>query len=289
MKLPDLNSFVQLSIETVCQAGDAIDGFFGLTSLAKQTSTKLDETPVTVADYTSEKLIVSTFERYYPELGILSEEAGHLRKSEDTYLLVVDPLDGTSSFERGIPTYGILVALIDISQETNVVMTCVVHEPQTGRVWSAVRGEGAYLSKYNRYSKNMSSKFPICVSIDKEYPPEKSMLLMDAATKFRDVVPTVDQRIDIVSRTFPSFRRVRMIGSLALQFAYVASGFAEATVADAVGGPHDLCAHLLVDEAHGRTSDLNGEQINIFRTNVAIATNGSRHDILLSKLQGAYV
>ena len=57
---------------------------------------------------------------------------------------------------------------------------------------------------------------------------------------------------------------------------------------DAVGGPYDLCGHLLVDEAEGSSSDLAGSPINIFETKIAIATNGDRHQELAQCVSEAY-
>ena len=280
-------SFVETAIDAVCEASREIADLFRVAPQEMGVTWKSDETPVTKADLLSEKVIRQVMLARFPTLSLLMEEAGGECKT-DGMLCLIDPLDGTSSFARGIPTYGILVALAEGTRANVAVVACVVHEPQTGRIWYAVRGEGTHLLYYDWSTHTFSDPRKIRVSSRGLFPPEKSMVIYDAALQFREVVPRVADKMVALNACFPMFRRARMIGSLALQFAYVASGFAEAAVADAVGGPYDLCGHILVDEAGGRTTDLELQPVHIFRTKVAIATNGDRHEELASTLRSAY-
>jgi len=284
----DVTQFIEVAISAVCNAGKEIAYLFALSPNEIALDWKSDETPVTKADYLSEKLISETLLSQFPHLSLLREEAGVKGNSDDSIVCLVDPLDGTSSFSRGIPTYSILVALAEHTNSKTNVIACVVHEPQTGRIWYATKGEGAFLIYYNESKNEYSRPRKIHVSSPSIFPAEKAMIIYDAALKFRDVVPSVNAKLVALNACYPRFRRARMIGSLALQFAYVASGFAEATVADAIGGPYDLCGHLLVDEAGGQTSDLEICPIDIFKTKIAIATNGDRHNELAKILLQAY-
>lgn len=285
---PDTASFVAVASEAVVQAGDAIAPYFGLPADRLQAEFKGDETPVTKADHESERIISAALLDAFDDVALIREEAENTGNCSEGTICLIDPLDGTSSFFRGIPTYAILAALAERQGEKSQVTACIVYEPQTGRQWSAIKGGGAFLSTRTPGSQAFGEKHRVQVSDRGLFPADKAMVIYDAALRFRDVVPTVENKASALSGVLPLFRLGRMIGSLALQCAYVSSGFAEATVIDAVGGPYDLCAHLLVDEAGGQSSDLGGEPIDIFRTKLAIATNGDRHMELVEKVSDAY-
>ena len=72
---------------------------------------KADHSPVTIADRESEKLLRARIEERYPEHGILGEEFGMARPEAELRWLL-DPIDGTQSFIRGVPLYGVMMALV---------------------------------------------------------------------------------------------------------------------------------------------------------------------------------
>lgn len=284
----DLSLFTEICIEATCKAADSINHFFGLPPDKIGVSLKQDETLVTKADRLSEDIIINIINKNFPSLPLLVEESGIIGNNSNDLICIVDPLDGTSSFSHGIPTYAILISLVEKTAHESCVLSCIINEPQTGRVWYAIKGESSFLLNYNKYQKSYSAPISISVSTKNQFNEKNSMIIYDAALKFRNVVPQIEDKKKALNAILPIFRRARMIGSLALQFAYVASGFAEATVADAVGGPYDLCGHLLVDEAGGMTSDIFLKPIDVFTTKVAIATNGQRHIQLSDTLKKIY-
>ena len=71
---------------------------------------KPDDSPVTVADRSTEELLRAEIESHYPEDAILGEEYGE-KSGTSGYRWVLDPIDGTKSFIRGVPLYGTLIAL----------------------------------------------------------------------------------------------------------------------------------------------------------------------------------
>lgn len=101
--------------------------------------TKLDLSPVTIADRESERLIAQTLEQAFPEDGLLGEE-GAAKKSASGRRWIIDPIDGTREFLRGMPTWGILVALEDASE----LVLGVCHFPVQNETYFAVRGGGAF-------------------------------------------------------------------------------------------------------------------------------------------------
>ena len=104
-----------------------------------QAETKPDLSPVTAADRECERLISRVLEETFPEDGLIGEE-GALKKSTSGRRWIIDPIDGTRDYLRGIPTWGVLVAL-EIGREP-VVGICYLAEQ--GEMYSAARGGGAF-------------------------------------------------------------------------------------------------------------------------------------------------
>jgi len=101
--------------------------------------TKSDSTPVTDADRATERLLRELIARDRPGEGVLGEEEGDDAFSSIRWIL--DPIDGTRNFSRGIPVWATLIAL-----ERDGEVTCgVVSAPALGRRWWAARGEGAFV------------------------------------------------------------------------------------------------------------------------------------------------
>jgi len=104
-----------------------------------QVETKPDLSPVTAADRECERLISRVLEETFPEDGLIGEE-GALKPSTSGRRWIIDPIDGTRDYLRGIPTWGVLVAL-EIGREP-VVGICNL--PEQGEMYSAARGGGAF-------------------------------------------------------------------------------------------------------------------------------------------------
>ena len=102
---------------------------------------KPDDSPVTIADRECERLIAAAFEDAYPADGILGEE-GSAKAGTSGRRWIVDPIDGTRDFIRGIPSWSVLIALEDAGE---VGAGCAFF-PATGEMFAAARGAGAFLN-----------------------------------------------------------------------------------------------------------------------------------------------
>lgn len=102
---------------------------------------KLDLSPVTIADKESEKLIARRITEVFPEDGILGEE-GAARESSSGRRWIVDPIDGTRDFLRGLPLWAVLIGL----EVNGQVAAGVAHFPSLNQSYFAVRGAGAFLN-----------------------------------------------------------------------------------------------------------------------------------------------
>jgi len=100
---------------------------------------KSDESPVTIADRESEKLIASILTEAFPEDGLLGEEGGN-RDAKSGRRWIIDPIDGTRDFSRGSPLWSVLIGL----EASDGVIVGVVNIPAWNQEYYAVRGGGAF-------------------------------------------------------------------------------------------------------------------------------------------------
>ncbi|MHC4956074.1 MAG: inositol monophosphatase family protein [Planctomycetota bacterium] len=124
------------AIELSRAAGALTLEYFGRDDLAIEL--KENQTPVTEADRAAEKLLRRRIAERYPDDGILGEEFGE-QQSNNGRRWILDPIDGTRSFERGVPLYGNLVGL-EVDGE---IAVGVVHMPALGEMVHAAAGGGA--------------------------------------------------------------------------------------------------------------------------------------------------
>ena len=96
---------------------------------------------VTAADYASEKLITDAIIKHFPEDGIIAEE-GSNRESKSGYTWVIDPLDGTLNYSRGLFMYGVSVGYLYESKPAGGA----VYFPKFNELFVAEKGKGAYLN-----------------------------------------------------------------------------------------------------------------------------------------------
>jgi len=99
---------------------------------------KPDQTPVTQDDQEAEKAIRAVLSRAMPGCGFLGEEFGAEGPTSQRW--IIDPIDGTKNFVRHIPIWAVLIAL----EEDGEITTGVVHNPVTGELFWARKGEGAW-------------------------------------------------------------------------------------------------------------------------------------------------
>ncbi len=99
---------------------------------------KPDHTPVTQADREAEQTITAILGRAFPDCGFLGEEFGERGAKDRRW--IIDPIDGTKNFVRGIPIWAVLIAL----EEQGEVTTGVVLNPVTDELFWARKGEGAF-------------------------------------------------------------------------------------------------------------------------------------------------
>lgn len=217
---------------------------------------------VTRFDRRSEEIIYDRLSRAFPGHSFLAEE--EIRQDRDSdYCWLVDPLDGTTNFAHGLPVFCVSIALA----YKNEIILGVIYDPNREELYMATRGQGAYLnSKPLRVSKTRKV--------------DRSLL----ATGFPyDVRTSQDNNLEHFSNFAVRAQAIRRLGSAALDLCYVACGRFDGYWEKKLK-PWDLAAGaLLVEEAGGRVSDLEGKEFRLSTPHI-VASNGYIHRAMLEIL-----
>lgn len=124
-------------------------------ALDLKVTTKPDNTPVTDADKSSEEAIRALLHAHRPDDGIVGEEFGNEGLEKNRYW-VIDPIDGTKNFLRGVPTWATLIALIErLPNGSQQTVVSVVSAPALFRRWSAHLGGGAFVTINHESTKRI--------------------------------------------------------------------------------------------------------------------------------------
>jgi histidinol-phosphatase len=225
--------------------------------------TKPDATPVTEADRSAEQAIRSRLADARPGDAVVGEEYGEASGSARRW--IVDPIDGTANYMRGVPVWATLIAL----QDGDEVTVGVVSAPALGRRWWAARGAGAFVAE-----DGAARERPLRVSAVRE--------LADAQLSFAGIEDWIELgRAEAVLALARRCWRTRSFGDF-WAYMLVAEGALDIAL-DPVVSVWDLAAPLvIVEEAGGRFSDLSGAPGA--GGGDAVATNGVLHEAALAAI-----
>jgi myo-inositol-1(or 4)-monophosphatase len=197
---------------------------------------------VTEVDIASEKEIIYHLKKTYPDHAFLCEESGRSGPEDAEYTWVIDPLDGTSNFMRGIPHYAISIGCI----KENRLEHAVVLDPVRREEFTASRGRGAQLNGHRiRVSKRTDLR-ECLLGTGIPFLGHKQALLPQYAASMAELAGQC--------------MGIRRAGAAALDLAYVAAGRFDAFWEVGLK-PWDMAAGvLLIKEAGGLVSDIDGSE-----------------------------
>jgi myo-inositol-1(or 4)-monophosphatase len=246
-----LASYLETAIDIAREAGALLSTYF---ERRVGFELKGDFDLVTVADRASERLVVERLRQHFPSHSIVAEEGGGHQGSSG-FRWYVDPLDGTTNFAHGYPIYNVTMGL----EQDGEMLVGVVFDPTRQEMFSAERGAGAYLN--NRRIHVSTAKRLEDSLVSTGFPSRKRHLNVN---------------IHFYHQMAMATHGVRRGGSAAIDLAYVACGRLEAFWEFGLN-PWDMAAGtLLVTEAGGRCTDMNGGPHSITGPHL-LTDNGAIH------------
>ena len=229
---------------------------------------------VTDADVASEKLIMDAISAKFPAHKIYSEESP--RAHDDLFAphcWVIDPLDGTNNYAYGFPIWGVSIAY---AQKGEVVAGGVAY-PMQGICLLAAKGKGA--RQYEISPKTGRLSKPKEIRVSSRASLSKSMVLVCAHLASEQA----EANLAGLGRIAKSVFNVRNLGAAVFNMGYVASGMADACVEFKLQPYDGAAGALLVREAGGKVTDLQGKEWKLDVPGM-ICSNGKLHEQMMGAL-----
>jgi histidinol-phosphatase len=231
-------------------------------------TTKPDNTPVTDADKATEEALRALLKNHRPDDGIVGEEFGNDAGGAERYW-VIDPIDGTKNFLRGVPTWATLIGLIEKQSDgSEVAVVGVVSAPALFRRWHASEGNGAFVSL------NKAAPTRINVSQVSE--------IKDASISYSDFIGWGERLAPFQSLLADAWR-TRGIGDF-WSHMLVAEGAVD-VAAEPTLALWDMAAlDIIVREAGGRFTNVAGSDGSLGGS--GLSTNSKIHQKIVEALNG---
>lgn len=193
---------------------------------------------VSAADHRAEETIYRELSRARPAYGFLMEERGTVDGTDKTHRWIVDPLDGTTNFLHGVPLFAVSIGL----EREGELVAGLVYNPVLDEMFTAEKGKGAY---FNDRRIRTSARRELA----------DALLSTDIPHRGR---PGQTRFLTAIGKVMPACSGVRRTGAAAVDLAWTAAGRFDAFWEHALS-PWDMAAGIvLVREAGGLVSDLDG-------------------------------
>jgi myo-inositol-1(or 4)-monophosphatase len=265
--------FAEKLIKHAMQEGSKIlmDGFGGM---IKGTLKESQSSIVTEMDIAAERKIAHIISQKYPDHSIIGEEKGAVLTGSE-YTWIIDPIDGTSNYACGIPWFGILLAVFQ-------------HDKPNAA--------GAYLPFYDLmyYAEKGKGAFRNGESIRVTDERDLKNVLIAYATDYSDNAKKTRMETDILNDMIKNVRNMRCTNSL-IDFCYVADGKLGAAINFNTKIWDIAALHLILHEAGGRMTDLEGNEIKFelniknYLQNYQVVASGNRLHQPLVKIIGQHL
>ena len=225
---------------------------------------------VTDTDQASEDAILNVIRQSFPDHAILGEEGGVSGDVTSDYLWCVDPLDGTTNFAHGYPSFSVCVAALRHST------------PVAAVVIEFAGGPGAWVTKTYAAKRNGGATLngkPISVTRNSDIT--KSLLITGFGYEHDECWSA---NLELFKHYTDISQGVRRLGSAAIDMCHVATGMAEAYWEFRLK-PWDMAAGvLIVEEAGGTVTTMDGRAFSVFDRSVVVS-NGAVHEELLKTME----
>ena len=249
-------------------------------------TTKPDNTPVTDADRAVETAIREALGTHRSDDGLVGEEFGSDKGSSGRYW-VIDPIDGTKNFMRGVPTWATLIALVQVDASGNEeVVVGIASAPALARRWSAAKGHGATVRFNSGNSDFVDANTAEGFEIDslgiseKKISVSKVSTLSDASISYSDFVGWGD-RLEPFQKMLAGAWRTRGIGDF-WSHMLVAEGAVDVAIEPSLAVWDMAALDIIVREAGGTFTNTAGQSGPFGGSGVS--TNGILHNAVINGL-----
>ena len=246
-------------------------------------TTKPDNTPVTDADRAVETAIREALATHRQSDGLVGEEFGSDKGSSGRYW-VIDPIDGTKNFMRGVPTWATLIALVEVDAAGNEeVVVGIASAPALARRWAAAKGHGATVrfnsGKSDFVDSESDDESTEGVS-EKKISVSKVSSLTDASISYSDFVGWGD-RLEPFQKMLAAAWRTRGIGDF-WSHMLVAEGAVDVAIEPSLALWDMAALDIIVREAGGCFTNTAGQSGPFGGSGVS--TNGILHNAVINGL-----
>jgi histidinol phosphatase-like enzyme (inositol monophosphatase family) len=270
MTSPDLTHRLAIAHQLADQSGDILRQYFRRPHLASQTKTDQISAIVTLADQAAEDAMVKILRQKLPDDGIIREEGDDI-PSQSGYTWVLDPIDGTSSFVRGLPIFGTLIGLVN-EQMTPVLG--IANQPICGDRWQGAIGEQSQLNGellVNPYRDQKTSLQEACLV---------------STTPLMFTTPTQKAQ---VKQLYTHCKRTAFGGDC-LNYLALAAGWTAMPllILEADMNFYDFCALIpILQGVNIPITDWQGQTLTANSTEIVVASNQALHQFALQTLTQA--
>ncbi|MEG3765714.1 inositol-1-monophosphatase [Alteromonas sp. 14N.309.X.WAT.G.H12] len=239
-----MHPMLNIAVRAARVAGQIIlRGFENRSDLTKETKGVNDY--VTLIDKEAEQAIINKIQQSYPDHSFLGEESGETHGADTEYQWIIDPLDGTTNFIKGIPHFSVSIALLHKGR----LDQAVVFDPIRSEIFTASRGQGAQLNGYR---------------IRTTKPKDLSETVLATALPFKEKAQFGEFALSL-NRIFRECGDIRRGGSAALDMAYVAAGRMDGYWERGIKVWDIAAGELLVREAGGLVTDFVGNNDPMYK------------------------
>jgi myo-inositol-1(or 4)-monophosphatase len=260
------SALLNVMVSAATKAGRGLARDFGEVENL-QVSVKGPADFVSAADHRADEVLIAELTKARPGYAFLTEETGTVEGTDKTHRWIIDPLDGTTNFLHGIPIFAISIGL----EREGQIVAAVIFNPVTNELYVAERGAGAFLNdrRLRVAKRNELADAVIATGI-----PNRGR---KGHGEFNKELPHLMQRV----------AGIRRCGAASIDLAWVAAGRFDGYWERGLK-PWDMAAGLLlVEEAGGIVSDIDGGKEMLSHGSV-VAGNNAIHKALRGELVAAH-
>lgn len=260
-----VSALMNVMIAAARKAGRSLARDFGEVGQL-QVSVKGPADFVSAADHRAEEVIFRELSRARPGYGFLMEERGAVAGADETHRWIVDPLDGTTNFLHGIPLFAISIGL----EREGQLVAGLVHTPAMDEMFTAETGKGAFLNdrRIRVGSRQTLADALVSTGIPHRGRGHHDVFLKEARTVLGEVAG------------------MRRTGSASIDLAWTAAGRFDGYWEHHLGAWDIAAGIVLVREAGGIATDLDGRSA-MLETGGVLVANPAIHESLLALLSAA--